>query len=196
MQIEAVFLDRDGTLNVERADYVKSHAEFVLLPGALAALRQLSLLGIPVIVVTNQSAIGRGLVARATVDAIHAYLADLCRHSGGRIDAFYICPHRPDEACGCRKPRPGLFYQAADDFGLDLRRCVFVGDSVSDWQAAQAACCRPILVRTGRQGAQLADLLTQHNASLPLVDDIGAAAGWIQQNCVVNELALADCVPL
>lgn len=178
--IDAIFLDRDGTLNVERADYVKSIDELVLLPGALAALSALSTLAVPIILITNQSVIGRGIVDQATVDAIHAHLCAQVRASGGRIDAIYVCPHHPDAGCHCRKPRPGMLLAAAADFQLDLTRCIFVGDSLTDYAAAQATGCRPILVRTGRQ-AQLLEALAAKDAGVLLVDDLGAAAAWLQR---------------
>ncbi len=177
--IDAIFLDRDGTLNVERADYVKSIDELVLLPGALDALGRLSALAVPIIVITNQSAIGRSIVDKAVIDLIHDYLRTLVRTNGGRIDAFYVCPHRPTERCACRKPQSGLLLAAAADFQLDLARCVFVGDSVTDYAAARTAGCQPVLVRTGRQAHQLAQL-AEDDPSVVLVDDLSAAVSWIE----------------
>lgn len=176
--IDAIFLDRDGTLNVERADYVKSIAELVLLPGALAALNALSALAVPIILVTNQSVIGRGIVDQATVDAIHAHLRTQVRASGGRIDAIYVCPHHPDAHCHCRKPQPGLLLAAAADFQLDLTRCIFVGDSLTDYAAAQAVGCQPVLVRTGRQAQQL-EQLADRDPSVILMNDLRAVAAWL-----------------
>jgi len=176
--IDAIFLDRDGTLNVERADYVKSIAELVLLPGALAALKALSALAVPIILVTNQSVIGRGIVDQATVDAIHAHLRTQARASGGRIDAIYVCPHHPDAHCHCRKPQPGLLLAAAADFQLDLTRCIFVGDSLTDYAAAQAAGCQPVLVRTGRQAQQL-EQLADRDPNVILMNDLRAVAAWL-----------------
>jgi D-glycero-D-manno-heptose 1,7-bisphosphate phosphatase len=171
---QAILLDRDGVINRERADYVKSWGEFEVLPGALPALSRLSSLHVPILVLTNQSAIGRGLVSLATVDAIHARLQWLVHAAGGRIDAFYICPHHPVDGCACRKPKPGLLLQAAAEFNLDLTACIFVGDSYTDYQAAQAAGCDTILVQSGRQGSQLPALLANH-PPVPLVPDLVAA---------------------
>ncbi|HAJ36024.1 MAG TPA: D-glycero-beta-D-manno-heptose-1,7-bisphosphate 7-phosphatase [Chloroflexi bacterium] len=176
--IDAIFLDRDGTLNVERADYVKSIDELVLLPGALAALGSLSALTVPIILITNQSVIGRGIVDQAAVDAIHAHLHTQVRASGGRLDAIYVCPHHPDAHCGCRKPQPGMLLAAAADFQLDLARCVFIGDSLSDYAAARAVGCQPVLVRTGRQMRQL-EQLADSDPSVILMDDLRAAAAWL-----------------
>lgn len=172
--LQAIFLDRDGVINRERADYVKSWDEFELLPGALLAIGKLATLGVPIIVLTNQSAIGRGLVSSATVNAIHARLQEQVAAAGGRIDAFYLCPHHPEEGCHCRKPQPGLLLQAAADFNLTLNLCVFVGDSITDYQAAKAVGCQSLLVASGRQGAWL-ESLRLTDAEMTLVPDLEAA---------------------
>lgn len=177
--IDAIFLDRDGTLNVERADYVKSIDELVMLPGALNALGSLSTLAIPIIVITNQSAIGRGIVAQATIDAIHAHLRALVGTDGGRIDAFYVCPHHPADRCACRKPQPGLLLAAAADFQIKLTRCIFVGDSITDYEAARTVGCQPVLVRTGRQARQLMQL-AEDDPSVVLMNDLSAVVSWLE----------------
>jgi D-glycero-D-manno-heptose 1,7-bisphosphate phosphatase len=173
--LQAILLDRDGVINRERADYVKCWDELELLPGAVSALRRLAALPIPICVLTNQSAIGRGIVTAQTVAELHRRLADAIAAQGGRIDAFFVCPHRPDEACGCRKSQPGLLLQAAHQFGLDLARCVMVGDSISDYAAATAAGCPAILVRTGQQGPELARRLPA-DVAVPILPDLAAAA--------------------
>jgi histidinol-phosphate phosphatase family protein len=176
--VDAIFLDRDGTINVERPDYVKSWSEFAFLSGSLDALTRLAGVGVPIVVVTNQSGIGRGYVPRATVDDIHRQMVERVDAAGGRIDAVYLCPHHPDEGCGCRKPAPGLLEQAAADWGVDLKRCIFVGDSLSDQEAAQRAGCRSLLVASGRQAALLRSLGNQGQAGL-LFADLREAADWI-----------------
>ncbi|MBE2239259.1 MAG: D-glycero-beta-D-manno-heptose 1,7-bisphosphate 7-phosphatase [Caldilineaceae bacterium] len=172
--IDAIFLDRDGTINVERSDYVKSNREFVLLPGALESLGRLATLTVPIIIVTNQSVIGRGIVSRTEIDAIHETMRSLVRAAGGRIDAVYLCPHHPEARCTCRKPRPGLLLAAAADHQLDLTRCVLIGDSVTDLEAARAVGCRPVMVRTGRQAQALARL-AEADETVVLVDDLTKA---------------------
>jgi len=157
--MQAIFLDRDGVINRERADYVKSWHEVELLPGVLTALARLAHIDGPIFVITNQSAIGRGLVTRETVDDIHRRLQGIVVAAGGRLDGFYLCPHHPDDGCACRKPRPGLLQQAAQDHNLMLEKCLFVGDAITDFQAARAAGCAGLLVRSGRQGARLDELL-------------------------------------
>jgi len=184
--LQAVMLDRDGVINRERADYVKSWEEFELLPGALAALSRLASLAVPILVLTNQSAIGRGLVSLETVKAIHARLQALVNAAGGRIDGFYICPHHPAHGCGCRKPKPGLLLQAAAEFNFDLSASVFVGDSITDYQAAQAAGCPSILVASGRQGTQLKSLAA-NDSTMTLVPDLATAVSLL-----LDELTLLE----
>jgi D-glycero-D-manno-heptose 1,7-bisphosphate phosphatase len=181
MTIDAIFLDRDGVINCERADYVKAWHEFEFLPGALSALSALAKLKKPILVISNQSAIGRGLMTKEIVQAIHQQALILIRAAGGRVDDFFICPHAPEADCTCRKPKPGLLRQAAQRYQLDLTRCVFVGDAISDYQAAQAVGCRSILVQSGRQAAQLPALQTS-NPEVPIVKDLAAAAGLIQRS--------------
>ena len=157
--IQGILLDRDGTINVERSDYVRSARDLVLLPGALAALVRLATLDVPILVVTNQSCVGRGLLSERDLDMLHKGLADTVRSAGGRIDGFYTCTHHPDEGCACRKPKPGLLHQAMAAHNLRPADCIMVGDSLSDCSAAAAAGCRCILVCTGLQGEILASKL-------------------------------------
>jgi D-glycero-D-manno-heptose 1,7-bisphosphate phosphatase len=145
----AVFLDRDGVINRDRPDYVKSWEEFEFLPGVLEAFRVLASGPYQVVVISNQSCIGRGLAGRETVDEIHARMTEAVRRSGGRIDAVYYCPHRPDEDCPCRKPRPGLLLKAARELDIDLAASWLVGDDLKDLETAKAAGVRSVLVRTG-----------------------------------------------
>ncbi|MEW5717622.1 MAG: D-glycero-beta-D-manno-heptose 1,7-bisphosphate 7-phosphatase [Chloroflexota bacterium] len=179
MQRRAIFLDRDGVINVNRSDHVKSWDEFVFLPNALTALQKLAASDFRVIVTTNQAAIARGLVAEETVRAIHAQMLAQVERAGGRIDAVYYCPHHPDERCGCRKPQPGLFAQAARDFGIDLTRSFVVGDAFSDVAAALAIGAQPILVLTGRGRAQHAEMIANNHAGHQIADDLLGAVEWI-----------------
>lgn len=182
MQQRAVFLDRDGVINVNRPDHVKSWDEFVFLPNALTALAKLAASDFRVIVTTNQSAIARGLVAEETVRAIHArMIADVTR-AGGRIDAVYFCPHHPDDKCACRKPQVGLFLQAARDFAIDFTRSFVIGDAFSDVAAALAIGAQPILVLTGRGRAQYAEMVANNHAQQRIADDLLGAVEWILTN--------------
>ena len=185
--MRGILLDRDGVINRERADYVKSWDEFEFLPGALAALRALASLDAPIAVITNQSVIGRGLVDRAVIDAIHTRLCATVRAAGGRIDAVFICPHAPADHCRCRKPQPGLLLDAAAHFGLTLAASIFVGDALTDYAAARAAGCRPLLVRSGRKR----DEVTAFAATTPGVmaaDDLAAAVACIRHLWAVIDL--------
>ena len=177
----AIFLDRDGVINENRPDYVKSLAEFVFLPGALEALRRLAGVGMPIVVVSNQSAIHRGLVSHATVDAITQAMQRQVEMAGGRIDAVFYCPHRPDEGCTCRKPKTGLFHQAARRLDLQLAGSYVVGDALSDIQAALSIGAHPLLVLTGRGREQVALLDGTLRDPVPIFDDLSAAARWIWQ---------------
>jgi len=144
-----IFLDRDGVINRNRADYVKSWAEFEFLPGALAAIAQLTRAGHRLLVVTNQACVERGLVPLAAVEDAHTRMVQAIAQAGGHIEAVLWCPHRPESHCMCRKPNPGLLFRARDEYGVDLNTAIFVGDSASDMQAAAAAGVRRLLVLTG-----------------------------------------------
>ena len=150
----AVLVDRDGVLVKNRSDYVKSRMEMEILPGALDSIAALSQNGHRVFVVTNQSAIGRGLTTWAEVESMHRQLAFEVGSVGGLIEAFLVCPHTPEDGCDCRKPAPGLFYQARDRYGVDLSSAVMIGDWETDVQAARAAGCTSILVKGGRNGVR------------------------------------------
>jgi D-glycero-D-manno-heptose 1,7-bisphosphate phosphatase len=157
----AVFLDRDGVINENRADYVKSWDEFVFLPNVFEPLCQLARNSLLTIVITNQSAINRGLVSPETVEVIHSQMCEAVSVNGGRIDAVLTCPHRPDEDCRCRKPEPGLLLQAAERLDLDLPQSYLIGDSLCDIAAGLAVGCRPILVLTGQGREQLPGLVEE-----------------------------------
>ena len=149
----AVFLDRDGVINENREDYVKSVDEFVFLPGALEAIAKLKKAGVAVVVVSNQAGVGRGLIDLGELDRMNRAMIEAVEEAGGSISALYYCPHRKDEGCGCRKPRPGLFLNAGADLSLDLSNCFLVGDAETDVEAGQRAGCRTVLVLTGRSKA-------------------------------------------
>lgn len=189
---KAVFLDRDGVINENRSDYVKSLEEFVVLPGVLQALRLLSQSGMPIVVVSNQSAIHRGLVSRETVEAIHRYMIELAQSAGGWIDAVFYCPHRPGEGCACRKPRPGLLLQAARQLEIDLSGSYVVGDALSDVQAARTVGAQPLMVLTGRGREQAALLMEQGWQEVLVFEDLLEAAGWIlERESVLGRLLAA-----
>ena len=171
----AIFLDRDGVIVENRADYVKSIAEVQILPGALAALAQAARLDARIVVVTNQSAVGRGLLSEAGLLAINAYVHAAILAAGGRIDGWYFCPHHPAAGCDCRKPKPGMLLSAATDLHIDLPASVMVGDAVSDLLAGHAAGTQAILVGTGRGVTQTADLEPSGLGRVLVVPDLAAA---------------------
>ena len=129
-----------------RPDYVRRWEDVEIIPGALPAMARLTAAGHELIILTNQSAIGRGLVSRQTVDEINQRLAGVVEANDGRIRTFLVCPHAPADACDCRKPAPGLLLRARDELGVDLERAVLVGDQLSDVEAARAAGCGAILL--------------------------------------------------
>ena len=175
----AVFLDRDGVINENRSDYVKGWEEFVFLPGVFEPLRLLAQNHQAIVVVSNQSAVGRGLVSRETVEAIHRRMQAEIQRRGGRVDAIYYCPHHPDAGCDCRKPRPGLLLRAARELSIDLSRSYLIGDAVSDIEAALAVGCTPIFVLTGRGQEQQPLLWKNGYNGVPVVPDLAAAVDWI-----------------
>ena len=148
-KLRAVLVDRDGVLNENVETYVRTVGELKVFPGVGKALALLRRAGFRVFVITNQAGIGKGLISTATLDAIHARLERELSREGGKIGGFYVCPHKPDEGCECRKPKPGLLLRAQREWGFDLAETYFVGDAVRDVEAARAAGCRPVLVKTG-----------------------------------------------
>ena len=145
-----VITGRDGILNVFRSDHVKAPEEWEPLPGALEAVARLNHAGWHVVVATNQSGIGRGMIDMTSVNAVHQHMMKLLAEKGGRIDAVFFCPHTATEQCECRKPLPGLMLEIGDRYGVDLGDVPMVCDTLRDLQAARAAGCEPHLVRTGR----------------------------------------------
>jgi histidinol-phosphate phosphatase family protein len=151
----AVFLDRDGTVIAER-HYLSDPAGVELLPGAAEGLRRMRALGLPLVLVTNQSGVGRGYFGRDAVERVHGRLIELLAAEGVALSAIYSCPHAPDEACGCRKPLPGLLEQAARELGLDLPTCFVIGDKPCDIDLGLVVNATTFLVRTG-YGAKYAE---------------------------------------
>ena len=153
MNNKLVILDRDGTINQDSDDYIKSPEEWIPLPGALEAIARLNHAGWQVVVASNQSGLGRGLFDMATLNAMHAKMNKHLSAVGGRIDAVFFCPHGPEDECHCRKPLPGLFEQIGERLGMDLKGTHVVGDSLRDLQAGVAVGCTPHLVHTGKGAA-------------------------------------------
>lgn len=175
--LKLVILDRDGTINADRDDFVKSADEWIPLPGALEAIARLNRAGWHAVIASNQSGLGRGLFDMGALNAMHAKMNGLLAEVGGRIDAIFFCPHVPFELCRCRKPLPGLFEQIGERLGMELTGVPAVGDSLRDLEAASAVGAQPHLVRTGK-GAK-----TEQTKALPagtiVHDDLSAFADFL-----------------
>ena len=174
MSSRLVILDRDGVINQDSKDFIKSPDEWVPIPGSLAAIGKLSDVGFEVAVATNQSGIGRKLLDVPALDAIHRKMVAGARDAGGDIGKIVYCPHHPDAGCDCRKPRPGLLKQLARKYGVPLDNVPVIGDSVRDIDAALAVGARPILVRTGN-GVRTGKVLSDRGVDVDTFDDLGAA---------------------
>ena len=146
----AIFLDRDGVIIENRSGYVRSWDDVAIFGQALTALARINSSPYKIIVVTNQSAVGRGIISLEIVWEVNNHLVKIIEQTGGRINGIFICPHAPQDQCECRKPKPGLILQAAGSHNLDLSRSIMIGDTLSDIMAAQAAGVnQTALVRTG-----------------------------------------------
>jgi D-glycero-D-manno-heptose 1,7-bisphosphate phosphatase len=148
--MKLVILDRDGVINEDSDAFVKTLNEWVPIDGSIDAIARLCEHGFIIAIATNQSGIGRGLIAEDDLDAMHEHLLDLVREAGGDIATIAWCPHKPEDLCDCRKPQSGLFDQIANTLGCDLDGSFVVGDSLRDLQAGMARGCIPVLVRTGK----------------------------------------------
>ena len=150
MTVSLVILDRDGVINHDSDDYIKSPDEWQPLPGSLEAIARLCRADYTVVVATNQAGVGRGLFSQEMLIRIHRKMASSIRDKGGRLDSVFFCPHSPAEQCGCRKPKPGMLLEISDRLGIGLSGVPVVGDSLRDLEAAEAAGAMPVLVKTGR----------------------------------------------
>lgn len=191
--VKLIILDRDGTINEDRDDFVKTPEEWVPIPGALEAIARLNHAGWHLVIATNQSGLGRGTFDMATLNAMHTKMNQLLAKQGGRIDAVFFCPHAPEDGCGCRKPLPGLFEQIGERFGVDLTEVPVVGDSLRDLQAGASVGCQPHLVRTGKaaqlDAAQLAALCAQVPGTLVHTDLMAFADHMIRAERKVRAAA-------
>ena len=154
--MKLVILDRDGVINYDSAQFIKSPNEWIPIPGSLEAIALLNQSGFRVVLATNQSGISRGLFDMATLNAIHDKMLHALGQLGGRIDALFYCPHSAEAKCECRKPKPGMIEEIGRRFGIDLKGVPSVGDSLRDLECSAAFGCQPILVRTGKGEATLA----------------------------------------
>ncbi|QRY80550.1 D-glycero-beta-D-manno-heptose 1,7-bisphosphate 7-phosphatase [Pseudomonas sp. PDNC002] len=171
--MKLLILDRDGVINQDSDDYIKSLAEWIPIPSAISAIARLSKAGWTVAVATNQSGIARGYYDLATLEGMHQRLRELVMEQGGQLGIIVFCPHGPDEGCDCRKPKPGMLRQIAQHYGADLKGVWFVGDSRGDLDAALAVDSQPVLVKTGKGERTLAKPVPE---STLVFDDLAAVA--------------------
>lgn len=174
--IPAIFLDRDGVIIANRPQYVRSWADVEIFPKAIQALKNLNGLPYKIVVVTNQAGVSRGVISLEVAEGINERLREVIEDAGGRIDGIYMCPHKPEDGCTCRKPRPGLIEQAARELSLDLAGSLLIGDMYSDLLAGQAAGIpRLALVRTGLGARQLEEPPVDHLGSFEVFDNLSEA---------------------
>lgn len=172
----AIFLDRDGVVIENRANYVRSWADVEIFPAAVQALVQIASSAYQIIFVTNQSAVGRGIISFETAAAINQKLIAKLEKNGCRVNGVYMCPHAPDDECGCRKPQPGLLQQATQELSLDLSHSIMIGDAWTDLQAGAAAGVAEVaLLRTGRGVQQLRLPTPPGLADAPVYDTLAEA---------------------
>lgn len=172
-----VFLDRDGVINRNSDDYVKTCDELIFLPRALEGLAKLKAARVTTVVVSNQAGIGRGLIDPAELERINRKILQAVSECGGEIAGFYYCPHRKDEGCGCRKPNIGLFKKAGEDLGFDPSEAYFVGDAESDVEAGHRLGCKTVLVLTGRTSIE--DVQCWEYKPAHIAADLPSAVDWI-----------------
>ena len=171
---KVVVLDRDGVINQDSPEFIKSVSEWHELPGSLEAIAKLHKAGFRVAIATNQSGIGRGLLDTAALANIHRNMLDKISAAGGHIVRIVYCPHLPEDRCACRKPLPGMLYQLAEELGCGLANMIVIGDAARDLEAARAVGARAILVRTGK-GSSTEELLSS-DEPVEVYDDLATAA--------------------
>ena len=170
--MKLIILDRDGVINEDSDDYIKSPDEWNPIPGSLDAISRLNHAGYHVAVASNQSGIARGYFDLETLSAMHNKMNDLLSVSGGQVDAVFFCPHGPKDDCDCRKPKPGLLNEIGVRFQTRLDDVLFVGDTISDIKAAKAAGATPVIVKTGKGERTLEKLAENGFEDIPVYDDL------------------------
>jgi len=176
-----IIIDRDGVINEDSDDYIKSPDEWVAIPGSLEAIGKLSQNGYQIVVVTNQSGIGRKLFTIETLNAIHIKMNTHLTQFGGVVDAIFFCPHVPKDDCSCRKPKPGLYNDVSERLRIPLNKVYCIGDKMTDIKAIQSAGGKPILVRTGNGQTEIDQGLVPDG--IPVYDDLAS---------FVDELVIAE----
>jgi D-glycero-D-manno-heptose 1,7-bisphosphate phosphatase len=178
---QLLVLDRDGVINEDSPNFIRSLGDWRPIPGSIEAIAALSRAGYTVVVATNQSGVARGYLSMSTLQAIHQALCESVQRAGGEVNGIYVCPHGPDAGCDCRKPLPGLLDQIARDFDTTLNSAALVGDSLRDLQAARARGLTPLLVRTGNGRATEQALAggALGDAAVRCFDSLRDASPWL-----------------
>jgi len=177
---KVVFLDRDGVINFDSPDYIKNWSEFKFIPGSIEAIKRLTLNGFTSIVISNQSVINRKMVSDDDLEYIHTMMRNNIESKGGIIKDIFFCPHKPEDKCDCRKPRPGLIYRAQKTYSIDLASSVMVGDNAKDIECAKnAGCGMAVLVKTGN--GEVAEKILAEKEIFPdhIARDLYEAVEWI-----------------
>lgn len=177
--MKLVILDRDGVINSDSDDFIKTIDEWVPIPGSLEAIAALSRAGYLVFVATNQSGLGRGLFSEIDLANIHQKMIGLVEELGGHIDGVFYCPHIPADNCACRKPKTGMLDAIVAEFNVTLAGVPYIGDSLKDIQAARASGCSPILVKTGNGLHTISVANPSDLADVPIFESLGAAADYL-----------------
>ncbi len=188
---KVVFLDRDGVINIDSENYVKNWSEFEFIPGSLEAIKRLARHQFITIIITNQSMINRKISPMKELDHIHLMMQEAIKSRGGNIRDIFFCPHKPEERCPCRKPKPGLILEAQKQHHIDLASSVMVGDSVKDIECAKnAGCGQAVLVKTGK-GRESEKLLAEKECTPDFIaTDLSDAVTWIINSHKNEDLSL------
>jgi D-glycero-D-manno-heptose 1,7-bisphosphate phosphatase len=179
--MKLIILDRDGVVNHDSDDYIKSPDEWQPIDGSLEAIARLNHAGYTVAIASNQSGLARGYFDIEVLTAMHKKMDELLAKIGGRIDAVFYCPHGPDDACHCRKPKPGMLLDIGQRFNVPLKQVIFIGDSIADITAANNANAQAVLVRTGKGIKAEKILQSENKSSIPVYDDLASAVTAILQ---------------
>lgn len=173
--MKLIILDRDGVINQDSDDYIKSPDEWVPIPGSLEAIAKLNHEGYTVAIASNQSGLARGYFDLKTLSAMHRKMETLLSDLGGQIDALFFCPHAPQDGCECRKPQPGMLHEIIERFQASKAKTIFIGDTIKDIKAAMAVGVKPVLVRTGK-GEKTESQLSEYGfADIPVHHDLASA---------------------
>ena len=170
--MKLVILDRDGVINEDSDDYIKSPEEFIPIPGSFEAISRLCHAGYKVVIATNQSGLSRGYYDLDVLNAIHSKMHRILGNHGGKIEAIFFCPHGPDDNCECRKPKTGMLDDIASRYDISLNNIPFVGDSLKDIQAAQAAGASPYLVKSGKGTRTIKNAKGHDLDNIPIYNDL------------------------